>query len=230
MKTLLLLLISFCFFPAFGQDKIEIIENKTLSISADNNFTIINADPEESVPFFDGDEGKELRIGWNKAGHAMRSFVVFNLPDIKTKPAQELTFGRALLIVHESNTVLHPFGENRNRSIQVDMMRFEPIDSLDFNSEAFSKCGAITSWGYNVLKDYALNVNTAFRNFYFADSLKKNKVCFRLRIDADNNVSDINSSPLDGSMWNIFAIENKQFAPVLVIKYTITEKVEEKLE
>ena len=82
-------------------------------------------------------------------------------------------------------------------------------------------CGVITNTGYNVLKEYTLEVTQPATHFITAFS-NVTKLQFRLQFTHNENVDA--SSTLDQAQWRLYSGEDQgttynEYRPVLEITY-----------
>ena len=201
-------------------------EKKSDSFEPVSNGMVINSSPREVESYVSGSQGNELRIGWNIQGHAMRAFLSFDVSSILPAEDEEMTIDRAVLKVYESNTNLHPFdGDDETRTVEVALLDYGTLSGNDFDREITTACGTIAEWGYSTLEEHSLTVTNILSDLYSLDPANLSQVQFRLQFTDDDNITDLNNSVLDGSMWNIFAVEEGgDYVPVLEINYTISEK------
>jgi hypothetical protein len=208
--------------PIYSQESDTISESVRIVAAGDG--TIINSDPISVTDYFQGPQGKELRIGWDDSGFATRSFLTFDISSIAPGPGEQIIIDRAILRVYESNTNLHPFDGDGNRAVKVDFLDYGTLDPDDFSLNEVSYCGFITDQGYNVLNAYSLNITELVANEYAkgisAESIIE-QLQFRLSLSKDANTSNKN---LIKSHWSIFSIDERDYtdyAPVLLLQYTL---------
>lgn len=228
-KTILLLTL-FWVFCSFKQDKPK-KETFTKTFTAIRDGYVVNSNPQSKEEFYvGGNEYKELLIGWNQEGHAIRAFVSFDISSIyPSDTSKEFTLNSVVLTVYEANTNMLPFsGDDRKNSVNVFLVNYGELEAGDFDSSDAQLCGSITSNGYNVLEDYSLNVTNRVKN-QIANHDQRDLLQFRLQFTNDKNIKNPDESDLDGSTWNIFASEEemKSYVPRLTVRYTISEKDEE---
>lgn len=182
--------------------------------------TIINSDPPEIHNYFNGSQGKEIRVGWNDEGKSMRSFINFDLNDILPSYNQELTIDSAVFRVYEANTRLLPF--QGNRSVLVSLINSRVIREEDFDTPIVALCGIIASNSYGVLNEYILDVTEVLNSYINSTDGEVEKLTFRLQFTSDGNISNPDQSSLDGSSWSIFAREDDGgYTAALEIKYSL---------
>ena len=207
-----------------SEDGLTSTQIETFISSGDNDGYIENLSSPVVQNYFAGSQGKSLCVGWNSNGYCMRSFLSFDISTIMPSSDKELIINEALLQVYEANTNMHPFDGAGVRVVNCYLLNYGTLDISDYGLEPFSDCGAISTWGYNVLKEYPLNVTSAINNFLVTNPIES-KLQFRLQFLPDGNVQ--NTSPLAGSMWNIFSGEETQksdYRPKLTIKYHYKDK------
>lgn len=194
----------------------------TIELEAMSDGVITNSSPRVINGYFNGLQGKELRIGWDNNGYAMRAFVTFNISSILPPSDKSLTINSAILKIYESNTNLHPFDANDSeRVVKADLLEYFTLNTNDYDVNGIMNCGIIANSGYNVLEEHTLDVKNAIWNYYSQDPANNHQVQFRLRFSDDSNVTDPDNSELDGSTWNIFAEEEENYyTPILEISYT----------
>ncbi len=192
------------------------------SFNPTENGVVTNVNSGTVQSYFEGAQGKELRIGWNSTGSAMRSFLTFDIASLATSGDEELEIDRAVLKVYESNTNLHPFdGDGTIRTVQAYLIEYDALDGSDFYSTSIYEMGTIATDGYNVLNEYALNFTNQL-SAYLTDH-EPGDLQLMLALTEDNNVAD--NSPLASSMWNVFAVEeNNDYIPVVEIRYSHVKK------
>jgi hypothetical protein len=232
MKRQLLLfsaaLIIFFAATAFLQEEHFFVPPKTISIISDaaNDGFIINSKPAVLKSFQQGSQGKEIQIGWNEKGKAMRGFLSFDVMKLLPKdPKQKLIIDAATLNIYESNTNMHPFDGEGKRTVQLFLVDYGKLETKDFNIEAVSGCGTIAKWGYNVLNKHSLNVTDKL-NTYLGSKPEATAFQFRLQFTNDKNVNPAQSE-LEKSMWCIFSGDEsdyKDYRPVLSLKYHCGKK------
>lgn len=192
---------------------------KTMISEPDNEGYIVNSKPKIFFPYYGGGQGKEIPIGWDGQGFAMRGFISFDFSGIRPKPGEILVIDRALLKVYEANTNMHPFNGDGARTVQCYLVDYQNIDAEDFDAQPIDNCGTIAVNGYSVLTEHPLVV-TAKLSAYYAAHPSISKFQFRLQFSGDDNLSE--GSQLKQSMWNIFSGEESgkaAYRPALVLKY-----------
>ncbi|NLO01643.1 MAG: hypothetical protein GX126_04885 [Bacteroidales bacterium] len=207
-----------------SDDGITLTQIKTFISSGDNDGYIENLSSPVVHNYFSGSQGKSLCVGWNSNGYCMRSFLNFDISTIMPSSDKELIIDEALLQVFEANTNMHPFDGAGVRVVNCYLLNYGTLDKSDYGLAPFADCGAISTWGYNVLKEYPLNV-TAATNDFLVTNPTENKLQFRLQFLPDGNVQK--SSPIVSSMWNIFSGEETQksdYRPKLTISYHYNDK------
>jgi len=231
MKRFLLCLIAIvCIgtFPSCNDDDDNML---TTTLTASSGGFIVNAAPREIYDMVLGAGNKvELRTGWNSSGHAMRSFLTFDISTIiPADQSKKINFDRIILKVYESNTNLHPFtGDGGQRVVNVYFGYFGTLDFTDYNFSQFGLAGIIAASGYNVLKEYSLDVTNIAVQYYELNLDFLTSLEFRLQFSDDDNLANPLTSELTGSMWNIFAEEgtlnSNAYDPVLQISYSIVDR------
>jgi hypothetical protein len=194
-------------------------QTKTFISSGANDGFIENLTNRVVHDFYSGPQGKSINIGWNSDGYCMRGFLSFDVSDIMPTADKELIIDKVLLQVYEANTNMHPFDGVGKRGVNCFLVNYGALDKNDYDLNAFANCGTITSWGYNVLKEYPLIVTSTVNDFIKAHPTE-NKIQFRLQFVPDGNVQK--PSPLTSSMWNIFSGDETQkpdYRPKLTITY-----------
>ncbi len=192
---------------------------KSFVSDTDNEGYITNSNPKVHFPYYSGGQGKEITIGWDAQGFAMRGFISFNFSGIKSKNGEQLIIDKATLKVFEANTNMHPFNGDGQRSVQCYLLDYQDLDPNDFNIQPIDNCGTIAINGYSVLTEHPLVV-TQKLTALMQTNPATTKFQFRLQFTNDDNLAE--GSQLKQSMWNIFAgSEDRKMAyrPILVIKY-----------
>lgn len=197
-------------------------EPKSIKLTAVSDGYITNTNPRAINEFFDGLCGRNIQIGWTNGGEAIRGFVTFNISEILPGEGKELEILNAELTLFECNTNLHPFdGDNSSRNVEVYLLEYNVLDASDYLAQAADTCGTIATWGYNVLAEYTLNVMETIEEY--SNSQSSNiMVQFRIQFSEDDNISNPNTSDLDGSTWSFFAEEETSYTemrPTLEIEY-----------
>jgi len=203
----------------YAADIKDRILTKTFVSDADNEGYIVNSNQKTLFPYYTGGQGKEITIGWNEQGFAMRGFISFNFSGISAKAGETLVIDKALLRVFEANTNMHPFNGDGQRSVQCYLVDYEDLDPGDFDLQPIDNCGTIAITGYSVLTEHPLVV-TQKVNALFKAKPATTKFQFRLQFTSDDNLSG--GSQLKQSMWNIFAgseDHKTDYRPFLVLKY-----------
>ena len=200
---------------------------KTVTLVAVNEGFIINSEPMLVEEYIDGPQGRELRVGWDESGSAMRSFLTFELKPIDAQPEQEVIIDWAVLRVYEANTNLHPFDGDGNRNVRVDFLDYGTLEAADFDLEETDYCGVIAKNGYNVLEEYSLDVTRLVASQYekaFANGSENLQLQFRLQMSKDANTSNEN---LMKSHWSFFSKDEQEYTdyvPVLIVGYSLINK------
>jgi len=192
---------------------------KSFISEPDNEGYIVNSKPKTFFPYYGGGQGKEIQIGWDGQGFAMRGFISFDFSGIKPKPGEVLVIDRALLRVYEANTNMHPFNGDGTRTVQCYLVDYQNIDAEDFDVRPIDNCGTIAVNGYSVLTEHPLVVTSKVTALIAAHPATT-KFQFRLQFTDDENLSS--GSQLKQSMWNIFSGEESgkaAYRPALVLKY-----------
>jgi hypothetical protein len=205
--------------PTWGQVNKTQYFTKSFISEVDNEGIITNSTPKVFTPYYAGGQGKEITIGWNAQGQAMRGFLSFDFSGIKPKPGDVLVIDRVLLKVYEANTNMHPFNGDGVRTVECYLVDYQALDISDFDLQAVDNCGTIAVTGYSVLTEHPLVVTSKVSALLLAKP-SASKIQFRLQFTSDDNLAD--GSPLKQSMWNIFAgeeISKAGYRPVLQIKY-----------
>jgi hypothetical protein len=198
--------------------KIQVLTKSFIS-DADNEGYITNSNPKVLFPYYSGGQGKEITIGWDAQGFAMRGFISFNVSGLKSKNGEQLVIDKATLKIFEANTNMHPFNGDGQRSVQCYLVDYQDLDPNDFNIQPIDNCGTIAINGYSVLTEHPLVVSQKLTALMQTNP-STTKFQFRLQFTNDDNLSE--GSQLKQSMWNIFAgSEDRKMAyrPLLVIKY-----------
>jgi hypothetical protein len=219
-KSILLVALAVMFIvPAWGQVSKTQYFTKSLISETDNEGIITNSKPRVFTPYYAGGQGKEITIGWNAQGKAMRGFLSFDISGIKPKSGDVLVIDRAMLKVYEANTNMHPFNGDGVRTVECNLVDYQDLDINDFDLQAIDNCGTIAVTGYSVLTEHPLVVTSKVSALLLAKP-SASKIQFRLQFTSDDNLAD--GSPLKQSMWNIFAgeeISKAAYRPVIQIKY-----------
>lgn len=198
---------------------------KSFVSDVDNEGYITNSTPKVLFPYYSGGQGKEIPMGWDAQGFAMRGFVSFNFSGIKAKSGEVLVIDKVVLKVFEANTNMHPFNGDGVRTVQCNLVDYQTLDIEDFNAPVLDNCGTIAINGYSVLTEHPLVVTpkvVALMNTNPATS----QFQFRLQFSPDDNLPE--GSQLKQSMWNIFAGAESgkaAYRPVLTIKYHYLKKI-----
>ncbi len=208
------------FFPASGANGSTELKYKVFFSEASNDGIIINSLPKTISDYYAGGQGKEITMGWNASGYAMRGFISFNATAISPSNGSILIIDSAVLTVYESNTNLRPFaGDDINRSVECYLLNYEKLDTALYNIAPVTKCGTIATTGYSVLTEHSLNV-TSDINKQISANTSVYKFIFRLQFTNDDNVNSTN--PLSQAMWNVFSGDETRLAdyrPKLIVKY-----------
>ena len=226
MKKALFILLLLGIMHGLYSLKGDTIQKKVSLVAANDGF-IINSEPKVVKGYIAGPQGRELRVGWDETGSAMRSFLTFDLNPLVALPGQDLIIDWAVLKVFEANTNLHPFDGEGNRSIRVDFLDFGTLDAADFDLEETTYCGVIAKDGYNVLKEYSLDVTRLVASQYekmSATDMEDPQLQFRLQMSKDENTSNEN---LLKSHWSFFSVDEPEYTdyvPALIIGYTLVSK------
>ncbi len=194
-----------------------------ISIGGDDGY-IENLPTRVVHNYYAGPQGKSLNIGWNGNGFAMRGFISFDVSDMFPTANKELVIDEAVLSVYETNTNMHPFNGLGVRAVNCYLLDYGDLDKSDFALTPFADCGTITTWGYNVLKEYPLTITSFLKNYHQANPTNT-KFQFRLQFVPDENVNP--PSPLTTAMWNVFSGDETQktdYRPKLMIKYHYRDK------
>jgi hypothetical protein len=205
--------------PVWGQRSKTQSFTKSFISEIGNEGIITNSKPRVLTPYYAGGQGKEITIGWDAQGNAMRGFLSFDVSGIKPKPGDVLVIDRAVLKVYEANTNMHPFNGDGVRTVECNLVDYQELDISDFDQQAVDACGTIAVTGYSVLTEHPLVVTSKVSARLLAKP-SASKIQFRLQFTSDDNLAD--GSPLKQSMWNIFAGEETSkaaYRPVLQIKY-----------
>lgn len=219
-KSILSLALAMLFFiPCWGQVSKTQFFTKSFISEVDNEGIITNSTPKVFTPYYAGGQGKEITIGWNAQGNAMRGFLSFDFSVIKPKTGDVLVIDRAMLKVYEANTNMHPFDGDGIRTVECYLVNYQDLDISDFDLQAIDNCGTIAVTGYNVLTEHPLVITSKVSALLLANPATT-KFQFRLQFTSDDNLAE--GSQLKQSMWNIFAGEESgkaAYRPVLQIKY-----------
>jgi hypothetical protein len=198
--------------------KIQVLTKSFIS-DVDNEGYITNSSPKVSFPYYSGGQGKEITIGWDGQGFAMRGFISFNFSVIKPKAGETLVIDKAILKVFEANTNMHPFNGDGVRSVECYLVDYQDLDPNDFDIQPIDNCGTIAINGYSVLTEHPLVVTQKVTSMLQTNPATT-KFQFRLQFTSDDNLTA--GSQLKQSMWNIFAgAEDRKMAyrPMLVLRY-----------
>ncbi len=221
---ILVLVVSSIIITSCKEEKKE--ETKTISLTATSDGYIINSSPRIISQYYDGSCGYNIQVGWTSSGYAVRGFISFDISSILPQENEILTINKAELKVYECNTNLQPFdGDNSTRYVEAYLVNYGALDVNDFDLDEISYCGTLATWGYNVLKEYPLDIISSLETFFNSEPEDVSSIQFRIQFTDDNNITDTNNSDLDGSSWQFFAQENNnEYQPVLEIEYTIKEE------
>jgi len=206
-------------------DKKDITPSKSLALISEKAFDgyIVNSSPRIVYDYRTHTLGKGLNVGWDGNGYAMRAFLSFDISDILPTDNQNLIIENAELKVFELNTNMLPFDGDGNRSISAGLLNYGTLDESDFNMETESDCGVITNWGYNVLKEYPINVTDEIKSHLSSD-VNIVRIQFRLQFSNDDNCD------LTNAMFTIFSGEEQEstayneYRPILEITYHYEDK------
>ncbi len=204
---------------ACEKDEATISHIKSFASLPEEDGFIINSPTRIVHDYYVGSQGKSLNTGWNASGYSMRSFISFDVSDIMPPADKKLMIDEAILKVYEANTNMHPFDGEGIRAVNCYLLDYGALDLSDYDLAPFADCGTISTWGYNVLKEYPLKVTSFLKNFHQTNPAKT-KFQFRLQFVPDGNV--IPPSPLTSGMWNVFSGDETQkvdYRPTLMIKY-----------
>ena len=225
MKSLSIIPAIAIFLVAFGCKKDA--APKFAQLFAINDGFITNSNPKTITEYYDGLCGRNIQIGWTNSGDAMRGFISFDISQILPSEEEKLNLLNVELNVYECNTNLHPFdGDGGTRGVEVYLLDYRNLHVDDFNANAVANCGIIASWGYNVLEEYALNITEIAKSYYNEDPLKRTRLQFRMQFTNDQNITNTDSSDLDGSIWSFFAEEETSYNEIsasLNIEYEYKE-------
>lgn len=204
----------------------DAIQKSVRLVATDGGF-IINAEPKVVEEYIAGPKGRELRVGWDETGSAMRSFLTFDMKPITALPEQDLIIDWAVLKVFEANTNLHPFDGDGNRNVRVDVLEYGTLNAADFDLEESDYCGVIAKNGYNVLEEYSLDVTRLVASRFEKGTVTGSenlRLQFRLQMSKDENTSSEN---LEKSDWSFFSTDEQEYTdyiPVLIVGYTLISK------
>lgn len=226
MRKLILLLAFAIFVSISGQGQVVKIQYFTKSFisEAENEGYITNSKPLLLQPYYSGGQGKEIIMGWNAEGFAMRGFISFDFSTIQPKAGEVLVIDKATLRVFEANTNMHPFNGDGVRTVQCFLVDYKDLDINDYDLQPIDSCGTIAVTGYSVLTEHPLVVTSKMGGLLNRNSAAS-KIQFRLQFSPDENLSD--GSQLKQSMWNIFSGEETQkaaYRPQLAVKYHFVKK------
>ena len=197
---------------------------KTFISDAGNDGVIINSTPKVVQDYYAGGQGKEITIGWNASGYAMRGFLSFDISSIAPSSENKLVVDEAVLKVYEANTNLLPFTAVGARSVVCYLLDYGTLDATDYNMPTKDFCGTLATASAGVLSEKSLAVNSALASLLTSNPTT-NKFQFRLQFSTDDNVS--NTGPLSQAMWNVFAGDETgllNYRPVIVVKYHYEKK------
>lgn len=199
-------------------------KEKTVTLIAVSDGYVSNTNPRAVIESFDGLCGKNIQIGWNNAGKALRGFVTFDITPILPGDGEVLTINSSVLKVNECNTNLHPFdGDGGSRTVQAHLVEYGILDANDYNIYEINTCGTIATTGYNVLQEHSFDVKNAVSTYYERDPDNITTFQFRFQFTNDANIANPDVSELDGSTWSFFAEESgdQEYRPRLEIVYTL---------
>lgn len=191
---------------------------------ADFDGYIVNSTPKIVENYYNGGQGKEITIGWNNNGFAMRGFISFNYSNLLPASGNILVLDEAILKVYEANTNLNPFNGEGARTIQCYLIDYNSLDATDFDAQTLYSFGNIVTSGSAVLRESAINVTTKLAELIKVNQAR-NKFQFRLQFTNDSNVPD--NHVLEQAMWNSFAgeeVTKTAFKPTLYLKYHYENK------
>ncbi len=200
-------------------DNKPLVFTKSFISEADNEGYVTNSSPKTFFPYYAGGQGKEITIGWDGQGFAMRGFISFDFSAIRPKTGETLVIDKAVLKVYEANTNMHPFNGDGVRSVQCYLVDYKEIDPNDFDIQPIDNCGTIAVTGYSVLTEHPLVV-TPKLSAQLLERPATTKFQFRLQFTSDDNLAE--GSQLKQSMWNIFSGEEDRkvaYRPTLVLRY-----------
>jgi len=218
-RYLLASLLALLLTTACEKDGVTVTQIRDFISLANDDGYIENLSNRVVHSYYTGPQGRALNVGWNGTGHAMRGFISFDLSDIMPPASRELVIDEALLKMYEANTNMHPFDGAGMRAVNCYLLEYGSLDKSDYDLAPFADCGTITSWGYNVLKEYPLKI-TSFMNSFHQANPTTTKFQFRLQFVPDGNVTP--PSPLTSAMWSFFAGDETaktDYRPTLTIKY-----------
>jgi hypothetical protein len=199
-------------------NKVQILSRSFIS-DVDNEGYIANSKQKVLFPYYAGGQGKEITIGWNGQGYAMRGFISFDFSWIKPKNGEQLIIDKAVLKVFEANTNMHPFNGDGERTVQCYLLDYQDLDPNDFDIQPIDNCGTIAVTGYSVLTEHPLVVTSKLVSL-LSEKPATTQFQFRLQFTSDDQPGA--GSELKQSMWNIFAgseVQKAAYRPVLVLKY-----------
>lgn len=224
-SILFFVFVLFIFVPGKGQvAKIQYLTRSFIS-DVENEGYITNSTPKVLFPYYSGGQGKEIPMGWDAQGFAMRGFISFDFSGIKAKNGDVLVIDRAVLKVFEANTNMHPFNGDGVRTVQCYLVDYQRLDIEDFNAPAIDNCGTIAINGYSVLTEHPLVVTPKVVSL-MSRNPATSQFQFRLQFSPDDNLPE--GSQLKQSMWNIFAGAESgkaAYRPALTIKYHYLKKI-----
>lgn len=223
------------FFVAFAAlllsscEKEETSQTKIIKIVSDGEIdgTLSNYSTRVFTDYYGGGQGKEIRIGWELNGEAMRGFLSFSIADIIPKSDEVLTINKAYLKVYESNTNLLPFtAGDESRTVEAYLVDCgSTIESSDYDTTPHDSCGTIATTGYSVLTEHAINVETAISEYIAESTTTVDNIQFRLQFTNDTNGDFYD--PRSQSYFAIFSGNETHYidyVPVLEIEYTLKKK------
>ncbi|GEM_PF-4220546 len=197
---------------------------KSFISDPDNEGYITDSKPRFLQPYYSGGQGKEIIMGWNAEGFAMRGFISFDFSTIQPKAGEVLVIDKATLKVFEANTNMHPFNGDGARTVQCYLVDYANLDISDYDLQPIDSCGTIAVTGYSVLTEHPLVVTSKMVALLKRNSATS-KIQFRLQFSPDDNLSD--GSQLKQSMWNVFSgeeIQKAAYRPQLQVKYHFVKK------
>ena len=154
-KSILFIVLAILFIvPVWGQANKTQFFTKSFISEVDNEGIITNSTPRVFTPYYAGGQGKEITIGWNAQGHAMRGFLSFDFSGIKPTSGDVLVIDRALLKVYEANTNMLPFNGDGVRTVECYLVDYQNLDISDFDLQATDNCGTVAVTGYSVLTEH----------------------------------------------------------------------------
>jgi hypothetical protein len=224
-KTILLFALTIILFGS-GYTQVTKFHYYTKTFISDpvNEGYITNSTPRMLLPYYSGGQGKEIIMGWNAEGFAMRGFISFDFSTIKPKAGEVLVIDKATLKVFEANTNMHPFNGDGVRTVQCYLIDYQDLDINDYDLQPLDSCGTIAMTGYSVLTEHPLVV-TAKMVSMMAKNSAASTIQFRLQFFPDENL--LEGSQLKQSMWNIFSGAETQkaaYRPQLQVKYHFIKK------